>query len=39
MQADRARLTKACCTPEKFVMLQEAPRQIPVAPSTISASR
>ena len=39
MQADRARLTKACCAPEKFVMLQEAPRQIPVAPSTISASR
>jgi ArsR family transcriptional regulator, arsenate/arsenite/antimonite-responsive transcriptional repressor len=39
MQADRARLTKACCTPEKFVMLQGAPPPIPVAPSSISASR
>jgi ArsR family transcriptional regulator len=39
MQADRARLTKACCTPEKFVMPQGAPLPIPVAPSTISTSR
>ena len=39
MQADRARLTKACCTPEKFVMLQGAPPPIPVAPSSTSASR
>jgi ArsR family transcriptional regulator len=39
MQADRARLTKACCTPEKFVMPQGAPLPISVAPSTISTSR
>ena len=26
MQADRARLSKACCTPTKFVTLQSAPR-------------
>ena len=39
MQVDRARLTKACCTPEKFVMPQGAPLPIPVAPSTISTSR
>jgi ArsR family transcriptional regulator len=39
MQADRARLTKACCTPEKFVMPQGAPLPIPLAPSTISTSR
>lgn len=26
MQADRNRLTKACCTPEKFVSLQGAPQ-------------
>ena len=39
MQADRARLTKACCTPEKFVTLQGAPLPIPVTPATISASR
>ena len=25
MQADRARLSKACCTPEKFITLQGAP--------------
>ncbi len=25
MQADRARLSKACCTPQKFVTLQGAP--------------
>jgi ArsR family transcriptional regulator len=39
MQADRAKLTKACCTPEKFVTLQGAPLPIPVATSTVSASR
>ena len=32
MQADRARLTKACCTPAKFVALQGAPLPIPVSP-------
>jgi ArsR family transcriptional regulator, arsenate/arsenite/antimonite-responsive transcriptional repressor len=39
MQADRAKLTKACCTPQKFVTLQGAPLPIPVASSTVSASR
>jgi ArsR family transcriptional regulator, arsenate/arsenite/antimonite-responsive transcriptional repressor len=39
MQADRARLSKACCTPTKFVALQGAPLPIPVAPNTVSASR
>ena len=29
MQADRARLSRACCTPEKFVALQSAP--VPVS--------
>ena len=32
MQADRARLTKACCAPEKFVSLEGAPR-----PSQVNA--
>ena len=31
MQADRARLTKACCSPEKFVSLQGAPVPLPIA--------
>jgi ArsR family transcriptional regulator len=39
MQADRARLSKACCTPAKVVALQGAPLPIPVDPSTVSASR
>ncbi len=38
MQADRAKLTKACCTPEKFVTLQGAPLPIPVELSTVFAS-
>jgi ArsR family transcriptional regulator len=33
MQADRARLTKACCAPEKFVALEGAPR-----PSQVDAA-
>ena len=33
MQADRARLTKACCAPEKFVSLQRAPQPAPVVQS------
>jgi ArsR family transcriptional regulator len=38
MQADRARLAKACCNPAKFVALQCAPVPIPVEPqSTIEA--
>jgi ArsR family transcriptional regulator len=36
MQADRARLSKACCAPAKFVTLQSAPR--PVALSGLTAS-
>jgi ArsR family transcriptional regulator len=39
MQADRAKLTKACCTPEKFVTLQGAPLPAPVESSTVFASR
>jgi ArsR family transcriptional regulator len=39
MQADRTKLTKVCCTPEKFVTLQGAPLPIPAATSTVSASR
>lgn len=34
MLADRARLTKACCSPAKFVVLQGAPLPIPIS-STI----
>ncbi|MGA7157783.1 MAG: metalloregulator ArsR/SmtB family transcription factor [Acidobacteriaceae bacterium] len=30
MQADRSRLTKACCSPAKFVALQGAPLPTPV---------
>jgi ArsR family transcriptional regulator len=36
MQADRARLSKACCAPAKFVTLQGAPR--PAALSGLIAS-
>lgn len=32
MQADRARLAKACCSPKKFVALQSAP--VPVSVET-----
>jgi ArsR family transcriptional regulator len=32
MQADRARFSKACCTPGKFSSLQGAPLPLPVAP-------
>ncbi|MBB6143048.1 ArsR family transcriptional regulator [Silvibacterium bohemicum] len=39
MQSDRAKLTKACCTPEKFVTLQGAPLPMPVEPSTVFATR
>jgi ArsR family transcriptional regulator len=34
MQADRARLTKACCSPAKFITLQSAPQ-----PTTVARSR
>ncbi len=30
MQADRARLSKACCSPAKFVALESAPRPVQV---------
>ncbi len=39
MQADRAKLTKACCAPEKFVTLQGAPLPTPAESSTVFASR
>lgn len=39
MQADHTRLTKACCTPEKFLTLQGAPLPTPFEPSTALASR
>jgi ArsR family transcriptional regulator len=39
MQADRTRLTKACCAPEKFVTLQGAPLPTPVELSTAFATR
>jgi ArsR family transcriptional regulator len=34
MQADRARLSKACCSPAKFTALQGAPLPIPVCCSS-----
>ncbi|HTF68784.1 MAG TPA: metalloregulator ArsR/SmtB family transcription factor [Edaphobacter sp.] len=37
MQVDRARLSKACCAPEKFVTLQGAPLPIPVESSAVFA--
>ncbi len=39
MQADRARLTKACCSPQKFVALQGAPLPKSVDRPTKSLSR
>ncbi len=39
MQADRARLSKACCSPGKFATLQGAPLPISVDPITAAASR
>jgi ArsR family transcriptional regulator len=39
MQADRARLSKACCSPVKFGSLQGAPLPISVNTSTVSTSR
>lgn len=38
MQADRARLTRACCAPEKYVALQGAPQPASV-PTPVFASR
>ena len=34
MQADRARLSKACCSPAKFLTLQGAPQPAPPARTT-----
>jgi ArsR family transcriptional regulator, arsenate/arsenite/antimonite-responsive transcriptional repressor len=31
MQADRARLSKACCSPKKFAALEGAPAPIPIS--------
>jgi ArsR family transcriptional regulator len=39
MQADRAKLTRACCTPAKFVTLQGAPLPAPVAAIAVFAAR
>lgn len=39
MQADRARLSKACCAPEKFVTLQGAPLPTPVELLPVFVSR
>ncbi len=34
MQADRARLSKACCSPDKFTALQGAPQPASIAPAS-----
>lgn len=39
MQDDRAKLSKACCAPDRFSALQGAPQPMPVQPSTAFASR
>ncbi|HEY5214782.1 MAG TPA: metalloregulator ArsR/SmtB family transcription factor [Acidobacteriaceae bacterium] len=39
MQADRARLSKACCSPAKFVALQGAPLPTPIDSVIVSTSR
>lgn len=39
MQSDRAKLTKACCMPEKFVGLQGVPLPTIISPFPILASR
>jgi ArsR family transcriptional regulator len=39
MQADRARLSKACCSPAKFSALQGAPLPVPIAFSTALEGR
>ncbi len=38
MQADRARLTKACCSPASFVALQGAPLPLPTGHAASSTS-
>jgi ArsR family transcriptional regulator, arsenate/arsenite/antimonite-responsive transcriptional repressor len=39
MQADRAKLTNACCTPAKFVALQGAPLPMSVESCAVFVSR
>ena len=39
MQADRARLSKACCSPAKFATLQGAPLPASIDSATAAASR
>jgi len=39
MQADRVRLSKACCSPAKFIALQGAPSPTPVERSLASEVR
>lgn len=39
MQADRTKLTRACCAPEKFVTLQGAPQPVLVELTPAFASR
>lgn len=39
MQADRAKLTKACCAPGKFAALQRAPLPAPVGVAEALAAR
>ncbi len=38
MQADRSRLSRACCAPEKFIGLQGAPQPSSVEVSILSAA-
>ncbi|HEX4005734.1 MAG TPA: metalloregulator ArsR/SmtB family transcription factor [Acidobacteriaceae bacterium] len=37
MQADRARLTKACCAPKKFAALEGAPLPVALGPTSCEA--
>lgn len=39
MQVDRARFSKACCSPKKFVTRQAAPPPSPIESNTAFASR
>ncbi len=39
MQADRSKLSKACCAPERYTTLQGAPLPAPVEASSLSVSR
>jgi len=39
MQADRAKLSRACCTPAKFAALEGAPLPVPIEPLTAFVSK